>query len=246
MATSKFQYGAYVHPEGQVNLSRFDIRPNFTPRGKQWGLTRIMHLEGQIIGTTQSAIITEISALIGAYATNNNKAVLLDNSGVDTPHVLDPADPDAVSPVRVIQRSWPNGGGEELATRRTFSITLAQDVIDTESNVVYYQDTVRYIGNGGSRYSVLEFPSAAPRIIVRNQYTAQRIIQRGFGIGLTGYVTHLGPMFTPPTAYELLDLRDFSMTTPEYKGVSSINYRSDWTYHFVAGADRSSNPPVAL
>lgn len=246
MATSYFKYGTHTHDQGEVLLSRFYIRPNYSKRGKRYSLTKTMHLEGVLQADTQSALITKINTLISAYSTNDLHAGLYDNTGSLTPHYLDPNDANALSPVRVISRSWPTGDPTQLANRRTYSIVLAQDVVDTESQILFYYDSVNYYGTGGARYRVREYPTGAPSITQVNQYTAQRIVQSGYAVGLDAYVAHYGPMFSPPTAYELTDMRRFMLATPSYKGKDSIEYPSSWTYHFVAGTDLSSTPPILL
>jgi len=246
MGTSYFKYGTHTHDQGEVLMSRFYIRPNYSRRGKRFSLTRTMHLDGVLQGTSQADVISKVNALIAAYSVNDNHAGLYDNAGTLTPHYLDPDDPNALSPVRVVSRSWPVGSPMELANKRTYSIVLSQDVVDTESEILFYQDSVTYLGTGGSRYRVREYPTGTPTITQVNQYTVQRIVQSGFAIGLDAYVAHYGPMFSPPTAYELADMRRFTLGTPSYKGKVSIEYPSSWTYHFVAGSDLSSNAPILL
>lgn len=246
MATSYFKYGSYAHPQGEVNLSRFDIRPNYTARGKRYSITYIMHIAGEIIASGQAAVITRINELISAYSTNDLSAVLYDNTGLATPHILDATNPNAITPVQVIQRSWPKGGPEELANCRNFSITLSQEVLDTESGIYQYSDSLQFIGNAGAAYRASQYATGVPRLQQTNQYTIQRIIQNGYAIGVNGYVTPAALRFAPIAAIEHADQRRIFWGTPQYRGRSSIFYPCRWTYFYSTASDLSANVPDAV
>jgi hypothetical protein len=238
-----FKYGSHQHPNNEVNMTSMQILPRHGRRNMRHTRVFRMQLVGEILADNQTDFNTKISELINAYKDDDQDAGLYYDDGTATRHILRTAAADSVSGVRVVHRSWPKGDPAELATLRTFSIILEQEVIDRESEIVAFMETLRFFGNGGPRWQLIEEVTLRPfRQDNLNRFTVQRIVQRGQAIGLQGWIQPPSPIFPN---WEHGELRDWEFTSPEHFRHMYLYYPSSWSYSFSLPAPTGGFPNVA-
>lgn len=233
-----FRYGSYTHPAGEVNLTRMNVRHRLSPRGRRLSTIYTMYLQGEICAGSQSTISQRIDELIAAYSVDYQDAALLDNSGNPTRHGLTNDDPFCISGVRVLERSWPKGGPAEYATARTFSVTLEAEYADVESPLVAWQETLRFIGDCGPRFDVIE-TWGGPYPYISTLSTAQRIVQSGVAVGFNAHVDPPGSLFPD---IEHRDRRDIELDGGKNQGRLNCYFQTRWTYYHTSGVARAGLP----
>jgi hypothetical protein len=216
--------GDYTHPVNEVNLRRMEIKHRYSPRNKR--LTKIitLYLEGELLASTQSGITTAIGELLDAYRDDYNEIRLYQDDDTPTYHGIDNL--DSISGVKILGRNWPKGDAAEYASKRTFSITAYSEYADAESQLVYWQETVRQIGSGGPRREVRDFYTG-PREAITQLRTAVRVIQSGRAIGFTAYVTPPGPIYPAAVDHESM-MQEFG--SGQQQGLMACFYPSRWAY----------------
>lgn len=225
-----FRYGNFSHDDGQINLTRMDIRYKRSPRGKRISRINTLHLQGEICQTTQALITSKIEELISVYSNDYQNCGLYQDDGTVTPHALTNDSPDCLSGVRVVERSWPKGGPAEYATARTFHITLEAEYLDVEDNLVDWQETLEFRGNTGPRV-VVEETYFGPRSYVAALKTSQKIIQSGRAIGMSGYVMPPGALFPQ---FEHVDQRYVRLGSGINQGRQAAYFSTFFTYYMTA------------
>jgi hypothetical protein len=191
-----FQYGSYRHPDNEVNLESYDVEAQFSPRGLRSSTIFRMRLKGVFPCSTQAECDARIQELINAYALDGQgDAVLYHDDGSPTQYVLQENHPSAITGVRVLARSWPEGGPVEYATQRTFSLLLESELADESSAVLDWHESLRFIGNCGPQVEVVELATGDPIDVQVKQKTTQKIIQSGWSWGTSGYVLPFGSLW---------------------------------------------------
>jgi hypothetical protein len=230
----RVRYGTYTHPENEVNLAAFMIRPIYSPRGRRTVVRYEAHLHGEICispaSTTtalaQAEIRQRIDEIVLAYDVNGLDFAFLDNAGVATRHSL--VSSQSITGTRITHRSWPKGDPAEWATGRTFYVTIEADYVASESTLVSWQEVVKVIGTGGPRVEVIETVTGVPRTQTLAAQTAVRVIQQGRSIGMTGYYAPPGPLIP---AYEHQDQREISLESAESFPNGFLYFPTQWTYY---------------
>lgn len=228
----RVRYGGYLHPENEVNLAAFMVRPIYSQRNKRLTVQYQAHLQGEFCvpedATTtalaQAAIAAKIDALVNAYGQNYGDFILYDNQGAPTRHSL-PND-SSITGVRVMHRSWPRGAADEWATGRTWHVILEAEYVDADAQIVAWQETVRFIGTGGPLFAVVPTMRGFRRFAV-TAGSPVTIVQEGQAIGLQGWVEPPGPLL--PDDENVL-LRDITLGAPQAQGQGYLNYSSQWRY----------------
>lgn len=233
-----FKYGGYLHPKNEVVLAGFLVHPVYSDRGRRTSMMYEMHLKGEICindpsittpAQMQAAIKVRINEIIDAYRLNYQDAMFLHDDGVTpTPHCL--LNSNSLSGVQLITRSWPKGDQAEYATSRTFHLAFRSEQLDPESELVYYHETLRFIGTGGPRYVVTDTATGPPRYDLVNLRTHQTITQVGTAVGLEGYpLVDIYPLYPQ---WEHLERREYILGTPRSRRNGWTHYPIQWAYHF--------------
>lgn len=245
MALTYFKYFgppvAYSHPEGEVNLIRFDVQNHLSPRGLRFKATHTMHIGGDLLADTQAALLTRIGEIIDTYSYDDGDAILYGNDGTATPYAMYTDGGTNLTGVRVIQKSWPKGGREELVTARKFSVTLQTEYEEVDDQLLQFRESLRYIGNCGPRIWPVDLDVGAPVLQIINQQTHQRIIQQGRAIGWAGYPVYPDPIFSSPVL-EHQDQREVELHGPQFMGKLFRGYEISWRYIFSAASAQVAAP----
>ena len=237
-----WRYGAYQHPDNEVNLVRMSHRWKYTKRGEKRSRIIRMEIQGELLVDPSLAqasplarqvdLSARIDALINAYAVDNLHAGLYLEDGTLTNHFMDPLDVRSVGRVRVVLRDWPKGGDSEYATRRTFRVILEHELFDITSQLVWFEETLLFQGNGGPQYEVAEYVTTAPKRKKVRNFTRTFAMQIGFIVGLEGFPFGFlpGPIFP---LIEDLERRKISTGSPRWNGAAYTDYQLHYQYFFT-------------
>ena len=231
-----FKYGGYSHPANEVNLTRMDARYVMSPRGRRESKIVTMYLRGEL-QDTGTPLLSAIANLNAVYATDYQDAALYLDDGTETPHSLK-NNQFSMTGVRIIHRSFPQGDGAELATKRTFSVTLQSEYIDAADGLLAWQEELEFIGDCGPRIEVEE-TFFGPIGYVTAVATAQRIVQRGHAIGLTAYVAPNGPTFGNTDHQER---RRLKFRSGRMRGAFATHFGTAWQYEYTSSIPQSGVP----
>jgi hypothetical protein len=218
-----FRYGGHQHPVNECNLVRVDQRNSLSPRGRRLQNTLTFYLMGEL-QYTGAELIAKCSDLINAYRNDYGNAALYYDNGTATTHQMDNG--TSVSGVRVLHRSWAKGDAAELANKRTFSIVLQASYDDCEDQIVSWTERLRYIGNTGPRFEVIDTFNG-PQFLQTAAVTAQRIIQTGVAVGYSAHPLPPGPVFP---GFEHQDQRQVELISGRMQGQGARFFPTTWQY----------------
>lgn len=230
-----FKWGAYDHPNNEVNLAKMSISYKLSPRGRRMERVERMHLHGQFCEDTTAEVMTRIDELINAYQLDYQDGGLYLDDGTPTRHVIQNG--ESISGSKVIHRSW-DGGPDELATTRTFDIVLETIYPDDESGLVSWEESVETIGNGGPSFNIIN-TYFGPRAQQTALVTAQRVIQSGVAVGYIAYVEPPAPLYP---AYLHNERVRFRRGSGQMRGQIATHYPTAWTYQMTLPTAESPLP----
>jgi hypothetical protein len=225
---SHVEYGAYVHPDNEANLTMFRVVPLYTSRGFRWGNRYTAEIQGEILETTQAAFNTKINGLINAYADNGNDFGFYDNDGTLTNHSITSS--ASISGTKIILRDWPKSDGAEWATKRTFRVRLQADFVDVESELKDFKESITHVGIAGQRKRLIPVDDGEPETQTIVQQHPQQIIQQGYAVGQTTWPIPPGPILVNSKTIELTDQRQVVTHSPKRDRNGFMDYRIDWQY----------------
>ncbi|TWT30721.1 hypothetical protein [Blastopirellula retiformator] len=192
--------GNYTHPIGEPAL-QIGKRPVLSEGGIPLSIIETWLINGLIVGSGQADIDAKVAALVSAYSQRNFDAVLLLSDGATaSQHVM--RHRDSMGGIRVIAGpSFPNGGGAEYATKRTFSVTLEAEFPEAAAtSLLSFRESVTF-GGGGPRTAWTETKLGPPRPQLVRRQTIYRATQSGQAVGYRVYPTFPGLLL--PERYAL-------------------------------------------
>jgi hypothetical protein len=233
-----FRYGSHTHPANEVNIDRFQIQSRMSGRNRRRSMIYTMHISGELLYDTQTALTAAIAQLRDAYDRNFQDAGFYQDDGTLTPHHL-PNSSDCISGVQVVGRSWPIGDAAEYATKRTFSVVLQAEYDRPDSEVLEWSERFLYVGNGGPCIEVVPQYEGPPVVQRLHEKTAQILIQSGRSKGLNGYLLPPGAIFP---GFEHQNERREEPGTPNMSGMRHQEYPFEWTYRMTLPFPRDTFP----
>lgn len=235
---SFFVYRGKQFTNGLIDLTRMNIRYAHSKRGYRVKRIDTLYLRGEIMADGAAAVIAQCQEVIDAFSQDYGSARLHLDDGTATQHGLENDSPFNLTGVRVIERSWPKGGVEELANMRTFQVTLEAEYADNETQLLEWSETLEYFGNTGPRFEVVD-TYFGPYTNLQCLRTAQRIVQSGYALGFTANVLPPGP-FAP--ALEHSDRRYVKLGSGIQQGRIACYFPTWWTYYHTSGASLEAIP----
>ena len=235
-----FTYRDYQHAANEVTIVSMKKRRRLSPRGYMRSNIVTMELHGEILETTQAAFKTKIAELEEAYSEDGGDAIFYHDDGTPSEHQIISANTMSGTVVRDL--SYPFGmQPEEYATQRKFRIVLEAEHNWSEKQVLFFHETLRWIGNCGPRWKAIETAYGPPVVQSVSLQTVQKVIQEGQAIGLDGYPIYPGPLFD---TLEHGHLRDLKMFGPKEWRNKHSEYGIRWRYVFSSGIPLSGQPFV--
>lgn len=227
------QYGSYQHPQDEALLQSFEVIPRLSRRNRRMETLYRMRVTGERKASGQAAITSSIQELVNAYSDDGQSVALFQDDGTITNHALIQTDPNNVSGVKIVQRSWPRGDPGEYATYRRFAITFEAVFRELESELLEYRERTRIIGNGGASVSVFPVSTGPPRVQQIAERTPVLLIQEGFAVGYDGFPE----AYVPGPLYPALVLNPrvrLVRHSPRFKGRKFAEYAVHWSYQMMA------------
>ncbi len=236
------KWGDYTHPLGEPQIA-ITRQPILAESGIPVAHRVVWDIQGKLLGTDQADLDHKIAAMQAAYDKQNQDLVLLRSDGeTDSQHTLRRADTRGGTWV-VAGPSFPEGGGAQYATMRTFQIQIEAEVpvINPHTTFMSFEESLRLSG-GGPLFSHVETAFGFP---VRQQLRANttfRATQSGSAIGYRNYPPVPGPLFGFAS---LVREPVITRTSPQRVGTSQHNFRVTWQYEFESAFPLSGLPHVS-
>ena len=226
--------------EGAVGVTS-DVQHRLqSPRNEPTVLRRTMQLAGEIRGSSQSVMRSEINRMARAFLVDGSDSGLLHDDGSPSVHYLTSA--GSLTGVKVLRSpSFNKTDPAEYATYRSFNFTVQADYRIVDAASLYdFVESVAYHGNCGPRKVQVELDSGFPDEQIVSQRTVQTIVQTGRAVGLYDYPSTPSPLYP-----KLLQNPEESLTlqTPQSQGRDFTLWPVSWRY--VMKSDRPLNgPPI--
>jgi len=219
-------YGGYAHADNEVNLVMVDYRTRYSPRNRSLTQTRTMQISGELIYTDTSTIVQHANEVFNAYT--DGKDFTYTVGGVLAHELRNTG--ECLSGVRVVNKSFPSGGPEQLATTRTFSVTLQGVYSASEDDLVSWDESVEVRGTGGpiwvasnTIYGAYIEPISSASLLTYSQ--------TGSAVGFSSYPQPSPPIFSP---FEYTHRRSIRRSSGTQQGTGIKFFRTTWHYEFPA------------
>lgn len=220
-------YRGYTHADNEINLVSVDYRTQYSPRRRKLTETRTMRIQGELILSSTANIVQRAADIINAYSQDYGDFTY--TVGGVLAHSLTNSN-GCISGVKVVNKQFPSGGPEQLATTRTFGATLQATYDVSEDDVVSWQESVEVIGTGGpiwvaanTIYGAYIEPLSSASLITYSQ--------TGSAVGFSNYPTPSPPIFSP---FEYTHRRSIRRTSGTQQGTGIKYFRTAWHYEFPA------------
>ncbi len=219
-------YGSFVHADNEVNLVSASYQTNYSPRRRKLTQTHTLQLSGELIYDGPAEIVPKTIAMFNAY----------DQDGQDFTYTVGGVvahrlpNGSSLSGVKVINKRFPIGTPDQLATTRTFGVTLQATYDVCEDNIVQWTENLEVVGTGGPVKTVVN-TIFGPFQVYYAPSSAVMTRQYGSAIGFNNYPTKPPPIGNADA--EFLDRRVERLTSGIQQGTGIKFYRIDWSYSFV-------------
>ena len=235
------RYGNYPFPIGTAGFT-VTRQTLFTPRQEPYGIQETWNLSGWVLnpGGNPDTMTRKLRELEAAFSADGLDLALLTAGGKPTAHMLTSA--GLLEPVRVTQPlSYPDGGGAEYVTKRTFTVSLTgvRRHAAGSSIIVIFAESLQLSG-GGPIDGHIETLTGRPVKQRLRQSSLYRATQTGRAIGLYSRLGVPGPIF--PQA--LVRTPVITFESPEKRGGTFINWPTAWEYQFESATPLVGAPHV--
>ncbi len=222
-------YRGYTHTANEINLVTVDYRTQYSPRRRKLTETRTMRISGELIYTDTSTIVQKANDIINAYSADYGDFTYT-VGGVLAHSLTNSA--NCISGVKVINKNFPSGGPEQLATTRTFGATLQATYDVSEDNIVSWRESVQVNGNGGPLVVLVHTILYGVAYDVLSPNTAIYYTQSGMAVGFKDYPVPPGPI--APVG-EFGYRRSITKTSGVQQGTGIRYYTTKWAYYMFSG-----------
>jgi len=238
-----FKYRGVPHPVNEVNLVRMHKRKTHTKRGHQKRDIHTLTIVGELKTTTDGSFDTLLAALEDQYEEDGRfgeSAGLYWDDGEPTPHVIT-ANNQCVNGIEVLDFSYTGRDGAELATQRTFQITLKAEFFALSgtsygSGLMEWYEEIKVKGNGGPIIRWTTTETGAQAMQITQETSGSMATQTGYAVMARGpYI------LPPPPRWPLFNLNneeEIGHGSAQRQEIAVVDYRTTWRYKFKA--------PVAL
>lgn len=219
-------YRGYAHTTNEVNLVSVDYHTVYSPRHRKLAEVRTFRIRGELIYSDSATIIQKANEVVGAYSQDGGDFTY--TVGGVLAHSLSNS-ANCISGVKVISKSFPSGGAEQLASTRTFSVTLQATYDVSEDNIVSWRESVQVVGTGGPLY-VITNTVLGPIVDAMAPATAYYYRQSGTAVGFKDYPVPPGPL---AAQWEFGHRRTITNTTGVQQGTGIRYYTTSWAYYMA-------------
>lgn len=237
--------GDFQFAESEASISHRETTI-LSPRGFPERKDIQFDIMGEVNDESISAITARLNA-IKAAVQNFVNVGLYDTGDVATSHILLDNDTNSLTGNIVRSSYFPPTEGGEYANGRQFHFTIgAIHKLSGVSNVLYYEDNIRFQGNGGPVYrwnmnKRARYWGFYPELIA--PASMQNVTH--FGVKVTSNTWHLNPtpFYSPP--FELNDQRVVEFVGPKTFKNGYTGFTTKWSYHYqLPGFDDTLRPSL--
>ena len=228
------RYGTYSHVAGECTLSSIEYSALITENLQVYGTVERWTIDGRLqiadqgtAAANQAAMTVAINALKTAYGTNRKDIGFYDDSGNLTAHSIKSS--SATGGVLIVGFSFPEGGGAEYSTFRTYQIIVeaqfGYQIPGGGQKLTAWSETVTLMG-GGPKVVFLACLTGPPQKQLAHQATTRKATQSGRATAVLQYPTPPSPLWS---ADELIDVREITYELPPD---STQQRTTTWNYQF--------------
>lgn len=233
-------YGTYEHQDNTIQIAtvrkavfgRTNLRTHYAIQMMIRGVLR------QPDGNVEE-LTAKLQALEAAYAVDDQSFILYDNNNEATVHQIDKD--QTLNGVRVVSFRYVPGARAEYFNRRSYEIILQAEILDPESQLVHWQESIALLAPGTTDFVIQESLASTALYQQTAAFTKMAIRQSGSAIGLESY-----PTFPDPYYPGFMKPRPFlqQSETPLNWGLHAhTHYPIRWSYHFEAPSLTPIDPP---
>lgn len=197
--------GNFQFAPHEATFSGVEIKSDHTPRGLRSTVTITMHVEGEICvpssvppGQEQQHITNRLAQIISATSQDFVDVGLYHDDGTPTVHYLPNNDPYNLSGNQFIYWRWPETKEGEYITGRRFAFGVRAVVQHSYSEILEYQDNLRFIGSGGPEYEWRKSPVYGYYPVLVSPSSMQTVMHYGRAVGVSVRPSAPSPFFLPP------------------------------------------------
>jgi hypothetical protein len=225
-------YGSQL-PDDEVNLAHIDVRLVQSRRGKRKEQLVTWYLVGQIFDTG-ATLVSAINARRTLFGFDYQTASFYAGATGSTilAHQLDNA--SSISGVHVIRASFPSSEPAELATQRTYGITLQATYPNPETELLDYREQLTFISTTDPE---VIWTFAGP--VSSGIPSLQTMIQSGYALTYSVYFSPPGPLYP---SFEDRRQRVVVPISGQQRGQGATDFGIAWKYVHYAFTDMSTYP----
>lgn len=203
-----------------------------SPRGFKHKQRVRYDISGELcVDTGQYDVNTRLQQIVNAFSVDGRDVGLRHDNGDATTHFLFNNIPQNLSGNQVYYKRFPDTRDGEFVSGRKFEIGVGAELLDFNSEILAYQDSITRRSNAGPvwRWRRNQTLGFYPELIVPN--TMQRMVQSGYAIGATTYPSPPIPFYSPP--FELNHLRQVRQVGPDRMPQGFTGFKTTWTYIYA-------------
>jgi hypothetical protein len=242
-------FGTFAFPPGEPTVTQ-SRQVSYEDNGDAAREVVSTTIEGKYTGSSTDAYEAQMNAFLAAMD-QNQASFTVSYGGTNTVAHLSVGGTACLVGPRCTSRSFPEGGGAELASAgmRTYSATIEweRELTGTSrGNLLKFQESISF-NRGEAVKQVVNTINGTALIFTTCAKPAYEAKQTGEAIGRTSYPT------PPPALWpnDLFATEPFTRESPEFVRLSSDGslltsrvYKIGWGYSFASGTDFSGSVPV--
>ncbi len=250
-----FQKGSFQHDDNTVTIASFMYRPIRSPRGKRMTTRIELHIAGELLSdptlTTslqkQDDLQSQMNTMLAEYEDDYADAGFYRDDGDVTSMFLDSDHANSLTGNYLMYLNFAPGTNEEWCSRRSFTAGIANEFVDSVSDVVDYTDSIRRIGTAGPVKNWRIMPTTQPQCRWLALASTQKIIHMGSTVRLSGYALPPAPLAVGNNYLE--HLTELQYTTPKVWGQlggAFALYRTSWKYVYEFPFNNPLAPTIPI
>jgi hypothetical protein len=198
--------------------------------------THTWNVSGVRQAANQSALTTSINTFESYMTDGGDIGLYLDDQSTLTSHYL--VSSESLGGTRITDLSYPKGAGAEYSTYRSWAFTLeaAFAPIGFGGNLLEFEETLTFEGDGGPRTVWLETAVGLPVEQQVSQFTTYKATQSGSAVQLGS------PPLVPPPIWPDMEIRPARRLPKATKSGGSLQYTSQWSYSFESAFPLFAEP----
>lgn len=221
------QYGSFQFEPWEAGLS-VRMVPDRTPRGFRKTVDVRFDISGEICLSGQSAIDARLAQIQEAFSQDFQDIALYTDGGQKTVHSLNSGSIYNLTGNLVLYQQYPQTIDGEFISGRKFAIGVGAEILDVDTNLIDYHDTIKLIGNAGPRYDWNWNPVWNYYVEKTAASSIQTIIHEGYAMSMRANILPPPPFYQPP--FERNTQRVVEWHGPKRYAQGFADYVTRWRY----------------